>query len=203
MLSFQIWDGKQDVFCGGILWSAEEWTSRYPQAQESSKTMVVVSSDGNGGKMMDLDEIKAIALRDGISITESMSAEEVLAAVNNFMQRQFPVAEAYAKTGIMNRAVVTAEDRMAAATEAQLMLAEPDSPAPAVHSSDLFAEFYGRPVSPGLARIRDNFVKGLWSESLVRLAVQKGRITADEAASVLGCNGVSVEGNVVSLRAFG
>lgn len=204
MLSFQPWDCKQDVFFGGILWSAEELAARYPWTREPGAMPVIVSEDCNNGRLMKFADIKAVALRDGVPIADGMSVEAVLAVVSDFMQRQFPMAEAYAKNGMMRHAVITTEDRMAAAAEAQLMLAEPDAPAPAVHSSDLFAELYGKPVSPGLPRIRDNFLKGLWSESLVRLAVQKGRITAEEASSILGHNAESVIAeNVVPLCAFG
>lgn len=170
---------------------------------EPGKVAVIASSNTDGGKLMELSEIKAAAAAEGVLFTDDMAPEEILNRVADYMKNHFPFADAYSRNGGNRRAVVTAEDRMAAAAEAQLMLAEPDAPAPAVHQSSLFAKMYGRPVSPGLARIRNNFMLGLWSESLVRIAVQKGRITSEEADSVLGYRNAQAEENVVSIHALG
>lgn len=203
MFSFQIWDGKKDIFFAGQLWSADEIAERYPWVNEPGKVAVIASSSTDGGELMELAEIKAVAAAEGVLFTDDMAPEEILNRVADYMKNHFPCADAYSQNGSNRRAVVTAEDRMAAAAEAQLMLKEPDAPAPAVHQSGLFAKMYGRPVSPGLARIRNNFMLGLWSESLVRIAVQKGRITAEEADSVLGYGNTQAEENVVSIHAFG
>jgi len=144
--------------------------------------MIITTGLINGGVAMEFGATVQHYKAMGAAITDDMTDEEVLAAIEDFEDNP-PGADD-----------PTTEERIAAALGAQVMMSEPEAVSAVAYSADAetaTAKKAARKVapateSPALARVRRNFEKGLWSASMVMLAVQKGRITEDEATAIIG-----------------
>jgi len=109
-----------------------------------------------------------------------MTDDEVLAAIEDFEDNPPGAGEP------------SSEERIAAALEAQVMMAEPEAAAVSLAEVDAVSEGSARMStraaagpSPALGRVKRNFERGLWSSSMVQAAAGKGYITADEAEAIL------------------
>lgn len=151
-MRYQIWNGRDSIITpSGAQFTASEWADRYPWVKLPGAKMIITAGLINGGA----------------AITDLMTEDEVLAAIEEFEDNPPGSNEP------------GPEERIAAALEAQVMLAEPE----AVSALSMASE---GDVSPGFERIRRNYQRGLWSMPLVRLAAEKGHITAAELEEIAG-----------------
>ena len=115
----------------------------------------------------------------GANITDDMTDEELLAAIEDFELHP----PGYDQP--------TIEERTAAALEAQVLMAMPEAETDtvstmSVKAAKVAAVASATPVeSAAFQRIQRNYQKGLWSAALVNMAASRGQITSDEASAIL------------------
>jgi len=180
-MRYQIWNGTDDIYTpSGDCFTAEEWAARYPWVKIPGAKMIITTGVINGGAAMEFGAAVAAYKARGAVITDGMPDDEVLAAIEDFEDNPPGAGEP------------TSEERIAAALEAQVMLAEPEAAAVSLAEVDAVSEGSARlstraaaGPSPALARVKRNFERGLWSSSMVQAAAMRGYITADEASAIL------------------
>lgn len=173
-MRYQIWNKTDDVYTpSGAHFTAEEWAAQYPWVKIPGAKMIITTGVINGGAAMEFESTKDFYRNQGAAITDSMTDEEVLAAIEEFENNPPDAKEP------------SNEERIAAALEAQVMLAEPETE-PTPESAAMFCMRSSPVESPALARIKRNVERGLWGTALVRLAVKKGRITPMEYQDLTG-----------------
>ena len=87
--------------------------------------------------------------KSGAAITDLMTEDEVLAAIEEFEDNPPGTNEP------------GPEERIAAALEAQVLLSEPEA-------AQVFSARSAAEESPALERIRRNYLRGLWPAGLLR-----------------------------------
>lgn len=181
-MRYQIWNKTDDIYVPtGQRFTAAQWLERYPWVGVPGAKMIITTGLINGGVAMEFGATVAQYKAMGATITDGMTDEEILAAIEDFEDNPPGANEP------------SNEERIAAALEAQVMMAEPEAPQAVAYTMDgetETAETASKTASaakesPALSR-RRNVEKGLWGRSMVLLAVQKGRITEDEANTILG-----------------
>ena len=85
MARYQIWDGTSDIYTpSGEKNSPEEWAARYPWVKIPGTRMIITAGVINGGAAMEFSATKESYKRMGANITDGMTDEEVLAAIEDF-----------------------------------------------------------------------------------------------------------------------
>jgi hypothetical protein len=122
MPRYKIWDKSSDIYTPGKEkggknhWTAKEYIAdKAPWAAIPTVKVIVGSGIINGGVFMEFDATKEFYKKQGANITDGMSDDEVIAAIEQFEDNP-PAADEES----------TAEERIAAALEAQVMLASPN-----------------------------------------------------------------------------
>lgn len=117
MAKYQIWDKTSNVFTPvGENLTPEEWISRYGWIANPAAIPVVAGGIINGAFMGELNEMKALYEKMGATFTEGISNEELLAEIEAFEDAMnTPSTEA------------STDERIAAALEAQVLLAMDDA----------------------------------------------------------------------------
>lgn len=106
-MRYQIWNKTEDIYTpSGERFTAEEWKGRYPWINIPAAKMIITTGLINGGTAMEFEATKQAYLQQGAAITDDMSDEEVLAAIEYFEDHP-PQPEP------------SAEERIAAAMEFQ------------------------------------------------------------------------------------
>lgn len=179
-MKYKLWDKKESIYTPvGEIISPEDWIARYPWANIPTAKMVISGGTINGGFCGELNDMKNMYQKMGATITDEMSDEEVLAAIENFEDNP-PWANQ-----------PTIEERTAAALEAQVLLALPkDKTSSTVTPTPMMAKTMSLSSkeeleSPGFYRVKQNYKRGLWNATLVNLAASKGQITQAEASKIL------------------
>lgn len=114
MERYQIWDGKSDIYTpSGEKNTPEQWKAKYPWVQIPGAKMIITAGLINGGAAMEFEATKDTYQRMGANITDSMTDEEVLAAIEAFEDNP-------------PSAGPTVEERTAAALEFLAMNSLPD-----------------------------------------------------------------------------
>lgn len=115
MARYAIWNKKDPIITPiGEVLTAKEWIERYPVAGIDSITVVCAAGEINGGYFGTLGQMKTMAENNGASFDESLSDEEVLAAIETFED----------EINSSTSSEPSAEERIAAALEYQNMTAE-------------------------------------------------------------------------------
>lgn len=192
MSRYKFWDGEESIFTpSGAQFTAEEWKKEWPWVNAPGAKMVISTGAINGGFCAEFSLMK-----NNYSAQidfNGMTDEEALAAIEQFEDHP-PQPEQ----------PITAADRIAAALEAQVMMSEDDvvedettaiQPKMAtmamrsVASADepvIASESAVEEHSVAFDRINSNFVNGMWSSNLVKMAVRKGHITKSEYQEITG-----------------
>lgn len=103
---YQIWNGTDEIYTPtGAHFTAKEWADRYGWAKIPGAKMVISAGVVNGGCAMEFESMKATYLAAGAAITDGMTDEEILAAIEAFEDQP-------------REAPPTAEERAANALEA-------------------------------------------------------------------------------------
>lgn len=181
-MRYQIWNKTDDIFTpAGTKFAAEEWAARYPWVKVPGAKMVITTGLINGGAAMEFGATVAHYKAQGAAITDGMSDEEILAAIEDFEDNPPGADEP------------SSEERIAAALEAQVLMAEPDAVSLAETdgaSTMSLRKARARVADPvpsaAFERVKRNYDRGLWGAALVSLAASKGQISEVEAASILG-----------------
>ena len=113
---YAIWDKKSPIITPiGEVLTAEQWKSRYPVAALDSITVVCAAGEINGGFFGTLGQMVQMYTAQGADFSTCTTAEEKLEVIEAFEDE-------------MNTASTdpTAEERIAAALEYQVMASLPD-----------------------------------------------------------------------------
>lgn len=116
MARYQIWNKTDNIITpSGHQFSAQEWADRYPWSKLPGVKMIITAPPINGGAAMEYAATVAHYKKAGAAITDGMTDEEVLAAIESFEDDPPGSNEP------------GPEERIAAALEAQVMLSEPEA----------------------------------------------------------------------------
>lgn len=175
MPRYKIWDKQETIYTpSGEEFTPEQWLNRYKWAKKDGVKMVVSGDLINGAFCGEFEMMKHRAEKMGVTFTDGMSDEEVLAAIEDFEMNP-PGADQ-----------PSIEERTAAALEAQVLMSMPEEPAVATMSTMSVARSASAPTeSAAFKRIQRNYQKGLWTAALVNMAASRGQITSDEATAIL------------------
>lgn len=184
MPRYKIWDKQETIYTpSGEEFTPEQWLDRYKWAKRDGVKMVVSGELINGAFCGEFETMKHRAEKMGVTFTDGMTDEEVLAAIEEFEMNP-PGADQ-----------PSIEERTAAALEAQVLMAMPEETEPAVaklstmsvaRTAKVAAASNAAPAeSAAFQRIQRNYQKGLWSAALVSMAASRGQITSDEASKIL------------------
>lgn len=84
-MRYQIWNKTDDIITpSGAQFTATEWANRYPWAKLPGVKMVITAGPINGGCALEYGAMVERAKKAGAAITDSMTDEEVLAAIEDF-----------------------------------------------------------------------------------------------------------------------
>ena len=118
MARYQIWDKTSRVITPvGEVLTPEQWIKRYPMAGLDEIKFVIAGGTINGAFAGELTSMMDMYTRHGCVFAEGMTDEEILATIEAFEDAQ-AVADASA---------ISAEERIAAALEYQVMASLPDA----------------------------------------------------------------------------
>ncbi len=85
MSRYQIWDKQSDIYTpSGAHFTAAEWAARYPWVNIPGAKMIITSGLINGGAAMEFGATVEHYKHAGASITDAMTDEEVLTAIEAF-----------------------------------------------------------------------------------------------------------------------
>lgn len=116
---YAIWDRKTNIYTpAGEELTPSNWLERYAFLRIPSAVPVVSAGLFNGGFCGELGEMKRIYTNMGATFEDSLTDEELLVAIEEF--------EDSLKVASSSSSTVSAEERIAAALEAQVMMALPD-----------------------------------------------------------------------------
>jgi len=122
MPRYKIWDKKEDIYTlgqdkdGRSQWTAEEYLKMRPWAKIPGVKVIIGGGKINGTVFMEYDATIEQYRCMGAEITDKMTDDEVMRAIEEFEDRP-PVTET----------VITPEERIAAALEMQCLLAMTDA----------------------------------------------------------------------------
>ena len=115
MSRYQIWDKQSDIYTpSGAHFTAAEWSAKYPWVNIPGAKMIITTGIINGGAAMEWGATVEHYKHAGAAITDGMTDEEVLAAIEDFEDNP-PVSNE-----------PTVEERTAAALEFLAMNMLPD-----------------------------------------------------------------------------
>ena len=149
-MKYKIWNGIDELVTPiGEVLTAEQVKAKYPAARKLK--YIICDSPIQLGVFMEFTQTKAHYKKQGASITESMTDQEVLDAIT--LLEETPVIE-----------VPTPEERTAAAMEFANVLQMPDS------TTKIAA------TEASLKLIKNNVDKGLWTDQMIDIVSVKGMI---------------------------
>lgn len=84
-MRYQIWNKTDEIYTpAGTKFTPEEWLAKYTWAAIPGVKMVITTGPINGGVAMEFENMKLIYSSRGAAITDDMTDEEVLAAIEDF-----------------------------------------------------------------------------------------------------------------------
>lgn len=173
---YVIWDEKCDVITpSGAVYSAEEWMIKYPMSRLESIDLVLSGGVINGALCYVYQEM-VDRYSKYIDFSECTTKQECLDLIEAFEDDIANAPEVHEPTS---------EERIAAALEAQVMLAMPDGEAEEPVAT------YGlrrteEPEEEEFSYVKKNYETKLWSLALVKIAVKKGIITRLQYFEITG-----------------
>lgn len=116
MKRYSIWNKKDEIITPiGEIFTAEQWIERYPVAGLDRITVVCSAGEINGGFFGTLGQMKQMYAGMGADFSNCTNDEEVLNVIETFEDSQNIVDDS-----------PTANERIAAALEYQVMASLPD-----------------------------------------------------------------------------
>ena len=116
-MRYQIWDKVSNVITPvGEVLTAEQWSNRYPMTLVEGLKTVIGGGIVNGTVCMEFTGMVESYERMGCDFSECETDQDYLNAIEAFEDEQ----------RIAQSNIVSAEERIAAALEAQVMLSMPD-----------------------------------------------------------------------------
>lgn len=198
-MKYKLWNGTDTIYTpDGTQFTPEQWREQFSWLNIPGIKCIIADAPMNGAVCMEFEQTKTVYKSSGAKITDDMTDQEVLDAISEFEENP-PIT------------VASAEERIAAALEAQVMMAEDDvedtveeatpvmqtfamrsmaSPMAASAMDDTFevaaTEDTAVEDTPQYIRARNNYQRGLWSDNLMKVAVRKGHITKMDYQRITG-----------------
>ena len=117
MEKYQIWDKKSDVYTfSNKHYTADQWKEKYPWINVPGAKMIISAGLINGGCAMEFEATKNHYKTLGAAITEGMTDEQVLQAIEDW------------ETAQSTNTTPSTEERIAAALELQNLNAMTNTP---------------------------------------------------------------------------
>lgn len=117
MTRYAIWNKKDPILTPiGEVLTAEQWIARYPIAGLETIKVVCAGGEINGGFFGTLGQMQEMYAAQGCDFTACTTDEEILAAIEQFEEMAANVTNE----------TVSAEERIAAALEYQVLASLPD-----------------------------------------------------------------------------
>lgn len=111
MAKYQIWDKKSDIYTlTGEVISAEQWLSRYGWARLPQAKMVISGGLINGTMVAEFDSYVDMYVKMGVDFSACTTDQDYLDAI-----------EAFEDAPVVGTGESTAEERIAAALEYQIL----------------------------------------------------------------------------------
>ena len=124
MARYAIWNKKDMILTPiGEVLTAEQWIERYPIAGVESITVICAGGEINGAFFGTLGQMVEIYTKRGCDFSECTTPEEKVQAIEAFEDELEAQEKAYAEA-MANE--ITTDERIAAALEAQVLMAMPD-----------------------------------------------------------------------------
>lgn len=124
MIKYAIWDKVSPVATpSGEVFTAEQWIARYPIAALDSISIVCAAGEMNGAFFGTLGQMKDMWEEKGADFSKCTTPEETIQVINEFNVAEKAEQEAKAAEAA---AQPTSEERIAAALEAQNLMAMED-----------------------------------------------------------------------------
>lgn len=118
MAKYAIWNKEDEIITpSGEIFTAEQWKSRYPVAKLDRITVVCAAGEINGAFFGTLGQMVDMYEKNGCDFSACATDEEKLEAIESFEDEMNAVVEDDEPT---------AEERIAAALEYQVMASLPD-----------------------------------------------------------------------------
>lgn len=118
MKRYQIWDKTSNVYTpSGEEFTPEQWIERYGWIKNPVAVPVISYGLINGGFIGELSQMKTMCEEMGATFDDSLTNEELLQAIEDYED----------SLSVQSSNSVSAEERIAAALEAQVMLSMPDA----------------------------------------------------------------------------
>lgn len=115
-MKYQIWDKKSNIITPiGEVLTPEQWVARYPMTGVDGIKTVIGGGVVNGTVCMEFTGFVENYKKAGCDFTECKTDQDILNTIEAF------------EDAINSVSVVTAEERIAAALEAQVMMSLPDA----------------------------------------------------------------------------
>lgn len=84
-MKYKIWDKQSPIYTpSGQCLSADEWLEQYSWAKNQDAKMIIGNDLINGNVALEFEQTKNFYKQQGANITDVMSDEEVLAAIEDF-----------------------------------------------------------------------------------------------------------------------
>lgn len=181
-MRYQVWNKTDEIYTpSGAHFTAQEWKDKYPWINIPGAKMIITSGIINGGAAMEWGATVALYKSQGANITDDMTDDEVLAAIEDFEDNP-PVSDE-----------PSSEERISAALEAQVLMATSDAGVSTMSLDEetsvpmratKMSTSSETTQSASYDRIKQNYKRGLWSAYIVQLAMTNGQITEEEMASI-------------------
>lgn len=82
---YQVWNKTDDIYTpSGAHFSAEAWADRYSWIKIPGAKMIITTPPINGGAALEWNATIAQYKRSGAAITDDMTDEQILAAIEDF-----------------------------------------------------------------------------------------------------------------------
>ena len=172
---YVIWDEKCDVITpSGAVYSAEEWMIKYPMSRLETIDLVLSGGVINGALCFVYQEM-IDRYSKHIDFSECETKQDCLDLIEAFEDEIANTPEVYEPS---------AEERIAAALEAQVMLAMPDG-----EDEEPVATYGLRRTEEEeeeFSYAKKNYENKLWGLALIKIAVKKGIITKTQYLEITG-----------------
>lgn len=180
MSRYKIWDKTSDIYTLGTdnitkknHFTAQEYIDlKAPWAANESVKVIVGNGAVNGTVFMEFEATKEHYARMGCDFSACETDDDYLRAIESFEDNPPGANEP------------TNEERIASALEAQVLMSLPDAEQQTMMMA-MSIDTEHIELSNEAKRVHRNYKRGLWSASIVNIAVQKGSITSAERDYIL------------------
>lgn len=184
-MRYQIWDKKSDIYTfgkdetGKSHFTAAEWAARYPWINIPGAKMIITANPINGGAAMEFSTTVERYKESGAAITDGMTDDEILAAIEDFEINPPGSDEP------------SVDERTAAALEFLAMNSLPDASENEINSvatlsATMKINGVNKTDEKDWSTAKANYERRLWSKAQLKIAVKKGTITAAQYQEITG-----------------